>query len=318
MTITLCGPNAYEVRNALNALVKAFTKKHTTNAIERLDGITVTPPQLREQVSALSLFASQRLIILKDPSANKELFVALEDILGQVQDGVTLVVVDNVLDKRTKTYKVLKSKTDFREFAIPSEPQLLQWITKRVQDSGGQIAPADARLLLEYVGDDQWQLASEIEKLLAFNVTITAATIQNAVVPALQTSAFSLLDAALGGNSVEAQKLLANLRVGSDPYEFFGLLVWQANALALVAMAPKISSAELVKVTGLKPFVLQKSQSLASRLGEEKVRQIVAVLATLDIQLKSTGIEAWALVAQAIDKIATSRRRNARKTTAFS
>lgn len=303
MVITLCGDNTYEVQHAMAVLIKSFTKKHGANAIERLDGVTVSLGHLREQVSALSLFASKRLVILKDVSRNKELFSELEALIPQVQDEVTLVVVDGALDKRTRTYKVLKAQTDFREFAALSESQLLRWISDQVKNRGGEIAAADATLLLEYAGGDQWRLAGEIEKLLAFGPRIAAADIKKVVVPSLEASAFNLLDAALNGRVAETQRLLAILRTQSDPYEFFGLLVWQANALAIAAVAPRMSSADLAKRSGLKPFVLQKSQGLAVRLGEAKVRRIVDILANLDMQLKSTGVEPWALVGQALDKI---------------
>lgn len=305
MVTTLCGENTFEVRQALDTVVTAFVQQHGANAVERLEGAATTVTQLREAVSAVSLFAPQRLVVLKNPSANKELFAALDELVSAVPDGSTLVVVDGSLDKRTKTYKTLKAATDFREFAALSEPQLLKWMQQKVSEGKGEMTPAAARLLLEYVGTDQWQLASEIEKLLACQSKITEETIRALVTPNLQASAFALLDAALAGRAEAAQRQLRQLRASSDPYEFFGLLVWQANALALVAAAPKMSSAELASQSGLKPFVVQKSQGLVGRMGTAKVRAIVEVLATLDMQLKSTGVEPWLLVAQALDKITT-------------
>lgn len=303
MVITLCGENAFEVRQALDAVVAAFVQHHGANAVERLEGATTTTTQLREAVSAVSLFAPQRLVILKNPSANKELFTPLDELVSAVPDGSALVVVDGALDKRTKTYKTLKAKTDFREFAALSESQLLKWMHQKVSDGKGEMTPAAARLLMEYVGSDQWQLAGEIEKLLAFQPNITEETIKKLVTPNLQASAFALLDAALAGRADATHQQLHQLRASSDPYEFFGLLVWQANALALVAAASKMSSTELASQSGLKPFVVQKTQGLVGRMGTAKVREIVETLATLDMQLKSTGIEPWLLVAQALDKI---------------
>jgi DNA polymerase III delta subunit len=154
------------------------------------------------------------------------------------------------------------------------------------------------------VGSDQWQLASELEKLLALDPHITTKTMQQVVIPTLQTSAFALLDAALAGRSAHARQLLQELRTQSDAYEFFGLLVWQATTLALVAAAPRMNSAELASQTGLKPFVLQKSQQLAGRLGKAKVQQIIETLANVDVQLKSSGVEPWVLLEQAVGKIA--------------
>lgn len=303
MTITLCGENSFAIRQAVSQLVTKFSQKFGVNAIERLDGSTLTAAQLKGQVEAVTLFAPERLLLLTEASSNKELFAELGEIAATVSNGVTLVVIEGVLDKRTKTYKALKAATDFREFAVLNDAALQKWVVQEVEAGGGQITPQVARQLVERVGDDQWQLKGEIEKLLAHHKTIAAEHIELLVTPNLEVSAFALLDAAMAGHPKEATRLLRQLKVRSDPYEFFGLLVWQVQALALVAYAPSLSPPELAQQTGLKPFVVQKSQTLARRLGQARIKEMVEHLATLDMQLKSTGVEPWLLVEQAIAKI---------------
>jgi len=304
VTITFCGDNAFAIREQLGVLTQKFMTTHGANAVERLDGANLTAPQLREQVSAVTLFAPERLLILKDASSNKDLFAELGEIAAHAPDGVTLVIVEGILDKRTKTYKTLKAKTDFRELASLSDNALQKWITEEVKAKGGMIKPAEVRALLERVGNDQWQLSSEIEKLLAWEKTITIETIEELVTPNLEASAFGLLDAAMAGRTTESKQLLQQMKMRSDPYEFFGLLVWQVHALAMVASAPAtLSGGELAQKTGLKPFVLQKSQQLARKLGTPKVRQMVEDIAGLDMQLKSSGVEPWLLVEQGLSKV---------------
>ncbi|HSX28553.1 MAG TPA: DNA polymerase III subunit delta [Candidatus Saccharimonadales bacterium] len=305
MTITLCGENTYAALQALATLRAAFVAKHGANAIERLEGADTTLAQLREQVSALSLFAPQRLIILKNPSAQKELFTELGDLAAEVGEGTTLVIVDGVLDKRTKTYKTLKAKTDFRDYAPLSDRELQQWVAAAVQERSGTITPQATAQLIDRVGNDQWQLTSEIDKLVALDKTVSADNVELLTTPNLEVSAFALLDAVMAGKHADAARLLTQMKMRSDPYEFFGLLVWQVHALALVAFAPGgLSSTELSQQTGLKPFVLQKSQQLVRRLGQAKIKAVVEQIAQLDMQLKSTGVEPWLLVEQALGKVA--------------
>lgn len=303
MTITFCGDNAFAIRQQLDEVVAKFVAAHGANAVERLDGTTLTPAQLREQVSAVSLFAPERCIVLKHASTNKELFSELGDIAAATPDGVTLILIEGVLDKRTKTYKALKAKTDFRECLSLNDAALQKWVLATVKAQGGEIDAPLARVVVDRVGNDQWQLSSEIAKLVAWDKKISAEAIEMLVMPNAEVSAFALLDAALAGHAEESKRLLQQMKLRSDPYEFFGLLVWQVQALALVGFAPSLSGAELAQKTGLKPFVLQKSQQLARRLGQEKVRRVVEDVAQLDVQLKSTGIEPWVLVEQALGKI---------------
>lgn len=303
VTITFCGDNTFAIRQQLDELVAKFVAVHGANAVERLDGTTLTSAQLREQVSAVSLFAPERCIVLKNASANKDLFAELGDIAAATPDGVTLVIVEGVLDKRTKTYKTLKAKTDFRECLALNDAALQKWVLAAVKAQGGNMNEALARTLVERVGNDQWQLASEIAKLVAWDKNISAESIETLVMPNAEVSAFALLDAALAGRTAESKKMLQQMKLRSDPYEFFGLLVWQVQALALVGFAPSLNNAELAQKTGLKPFVLQKSQQLARRLGQEKIRSLVEDVAQLDVQLKSTGVEPWILVEQGLGKI---------------
>jgi len=303
VTITFCGDNAFAIRHQLQELVTAFVATHGANAVERLDGGSLTIPQLREQVSAITFFAPERLLILKGSSVSKDFFAELGEVVDNVPDGVTLVIVEGQLDKRTRTYKALKAKTDFRECGLLSEREVQEWMIAMAQKAGGELSPQLARLLLERVGNDQWQLLSEIEKLTAWDKQISQETIELLVIPNLEASAFALLDAVMAGREAESQQLLTQMKLRSDPYEFFGLLVWQVHALAMVAYAPAMSGAELAQKSSLKPFVIQKSQQLARRLGAARVAAIVEAIAQLDMQLKSSGIDAWLLVGQGMSKV---------------
>ncbi|HEV2412446.1 MAG TPA: DNA polymerase III subunit delta [Candidatus Saccharimonadales bacterium] len=302
MIVTLCGANSYEVEQQRKAVEDDFIKQHGPDSIIRLAGENTDINELRGAVQSTNLFALSTMVILSGPSLNKNLFMALEGLLESVPDSTTLVVVDGILDKRTRIFKLLQTKTDFREYNLLDENAAGRWVVKGAMERGGSITPQVARLLVERVGADQWQLTQELEKLVAFNKVISKESIEVLVVPNLEARLFEVLDAVFSHNEERSRRMVAELRAVADPYELFGLLVWQIHALALVVSAAnEKNDGSIASRTGLKPFVTQKLQTL--KVTPKAVKTLADQVADLDIRLKS-GVEPWLVIEQTLLKIA--------------
>lgn len=304
MIITLTGENTYAIASAERQLIVDFTKKYGVNGVERVDAEQITPARLPDLLQGASLFAPQRLVILKSLGANKPIQEVLTNFLPKTADEITVVICDSALDKRTRLYKFLKSKSQFKEFANLSDSQLCAWLSKEAAQLGGEIKPAVAQYLLTRAGRDQWRLANEIQKLVSFKPEITKESVDILVEATPEGTAFELLDAALAGKVNSVQKIISNIKSQEDPYKLFGLLASQAYALAVVASAGGRSADVVAKEAGLHPFVVRKTQGLAKRLGESGVAKIAADVAICDSQLKSTSANPWSLVQLCLQKIA--------------
>lgn len=299
MIITLFGENKFE----LNAAKQGLAKSRTDQPVF-LDGSEVTEAQLNEQLFAPSLFKENKFVIINQLSRQKDLSEWLIKSLDNVSDDDIIVLVEENLDKRTLFYKTLQKKTDFREFKQRDSGFLRKWLQDRAKQKGGGIDAFAASELIDRVGLDQWQLDLELDKLVAFSTHITKDSVNEVVEPNLEVSSFALMDALFSGKHDGAKELLKDITFKSDPYEFFGLLAWQVNAIALVAYAPSnLNGTALSKKTGLKPFVIQKSQVIARKLGKEGVKKVTAQVAALDMKLKSSGMEPWILIEQALARI---------------
>lgn len=302
MIITLTG-NEYAIKQTLQILSDRFTTKFGSHGYERIDGEQFEPTNLASLLQSGSLFASQRLVVLKDAAKNKALWESLGDWVGKTPSETTLVIIEPSIDKRTKTYKLLKAGTDFKEFGVPSDAELVQWLRSSAKKQGTELTVADAQYLLARVGPDQWQLSQELQKLAAHN-PITQELINDLVEPNLEGTAFELLDAALAGNKAKVQQLVTGLKYQEDPYKLFGLLASQVHTLAIVAAAGSRGADQIAKDSGLHPFVVRKTQGAAQKLGKERIKQIVADVATCDMQLKTTGVDPWQLLSLALQKLA--------------
>lgn len=306
MVITLTGPNTFALSQALTEIKERFIAAHGAQGVERVDGESLSPNALPSLLQGASIFGSRRLIILLDAAGNKPLWEALANWLGAVPEDTTLVLVQPLPDKRTKTFKALK-QADFREFLALSEGQLGAWLQATATELGATLSADAARFLLQRAGSDQLALWHEVQKLVTYQPAITKEAIVELVEPSPQASAFDLLDAALGHKVAEVTTLLGKLGTNEDPYRLFGLLVLQVHTLAIVHHAGSQKSADAIaKEAALHPFVVRKMRPLAQSMGRQRLHTIIDSVALCDTQLKSTGADPWILLQQALYKIATS------------
>lgn len=304
----LTGENTYQVALAKRHIIEDFLKKHGQHSVEMVEGEEFNPQNFSGLLQGASLFAASRLVVIKDLSKNKPAWDELTNWLDKIPDETDLLLVDSQPDKRTKTFKSLKVVEGYKEFGLLSEEELIRWMQKFASQIGGRLDRAQAKMLIVKIGFDQWQLSSEIEKLVAFKSDISSDTIELLTDSSAEGSAFELLDASLGGDAKKMVYLVGQLKTQEDPYKLFGLLAAQVHSLAVAAAAGSKPADEIARDAGLHPFVVRKTQILAKRLGLKKVREIATQLAKCDDQLKSTAVDPWDLLSLALGKIASASR----------
>jgi DNA polymerase III delta subunit len=72
------------------------------------------------------------------------------------------------VDRRSVYFKTLSKLKQAKEFKKLSDPQLRDWLIAEATKLGGSINSGLAMNLIRTVGNDQWQLAQEIRKLVAY------------------------------------------------------------------------------------------------------------------------------------------------------
>src|SRR5438309_10949459 len=128
MITTLSGDNSFAWQQALNNLVQSFITEHGELALERLDGEEASFDRLREALVSLPFLAPQKLVILRAPSANKQFAAGIEQLLPELPETNTVVIVEPKLDKRQAYYKFLKKETDFKDFPELDANGFAKWL----------------------------------------------------------------------------------------------------------------------------------------------------------------------------------------------
>lgn len=302
MITVLTGENSFEVHQALQGYVRAFD-----GVAEKIDGTELELKQLPDLLMGGTLFASKRLVIIKQLSDNKTIWPELSDWLPRVSDDIHLVLVEAKPDKRTKTYKDLQKVATVTEFKPWTERDIAkaeQWVAGEAKVLGCDIDRASVQLLVQRVGPDQWLLHQALQKLTVLD-EVTPAIIIDVIEANPIENVFDLFESALRGNVIKVSHMIRTLELTEDPYRLFGLLSGQAFQLAALAVADDKPSAEVAKDLGVHPYGLGKLTTYARKLGKPGVKKVVAAFAEADAGIKTSATEPWLLIERALVKVAT-------------
>jgi DNA polymerase-3 subunit delta len=293
MIVTLTGSNDFARTSELKKLIATFVAEHTDMGLERLDGEEHDAARMRESVSSMPFLTARKLVVLREPSRQKAFAEHLADVIKDVPETTDLVIVEPKLDKRLSYYKTLKKETDFRELDELDPSGLSRWAVEYVKAASGTLSPANASFLVGRVGAGQQQLQQELDKLLAYDLTVSRQTIELLTEAAPQSTVFELLDAAFTGRTKRAFELYREQRaLKVEPQAIIAMLAWQLHVLAVIKTAGGRSIEDIARQAKLNPFVVRKSQALARGLSLANLKAKIEALLQLDLNLKTKSMDA--------------------------
>ncbi len=293
MIITLTGPNSFRLNNEVKDLINKYRDKFGDFGLEKLDGEEVPSARMIEAAHSLPFLAPKKMLILRNPSFQKQFAESIEQVIKDVPGTNDLVIVEPKIDRRSSYFKLLKTKTEFNEYLELDTTQLNNWIVQYIKTSGGSISSTDANYLIERVGQNQLLLAQELDKLVIYNPKIARDAIESLTERSPQSSIFELLDAAFSGNTAKAIELYNEQRaLKVEPQQIIAMIAWQLHVLAVIKSSGQRSIEEIVKQAKLNPYVLRKSANIAKNIRLTDVKLLVGRAFRLDLRLKTQNIDA--------------------------
>lgn len=299
MIYLIHGENAYLQEVELQKITKA-----TDVAPERIDVDALSLNTLADLVRGGSLFATKRLVVIRELSSDAMLFGRLAEWAGEVPDETTIVLLERKLDKRTKAYKaIIKAATvitadSLTERDVRMAVEWLRTVAKQynVSLSSAQVSQMVERALVasEKASSrviDQMQLAHAV-KALAGTKEVSDDMIATVLPQAMVDSVFDMLEIAARRESTRLDILLSDMARTEDGHRAFALLSGQWAQLAAVATLGG-SSQSIATELGLHPFVAKKMQEMANRFTSSEIRTLTQLLADLDIATKTSQAGPW-------------------------
>jgi DNA polymerase III delta subunit len=296
------GDNSFAIKQAIEDITA-----NSDLTPERVDGDAISPADLDNLLLVNTLFAAQRLIIIRNLSENAAAWAALPDYLNDLATDDSLVIlVETKLDKRSKTYKALSAKVKIQEFA-PLPPRdlaaQLRWLETETKKRGVNIDSRIMRHLLQRVGSDQWRLINALEKL-HLKGEISSQLIDELIEPSDEQNIFTIFELAVNKRTDEMLERLGRLELAEDPYMFFGILAGQMFLLAAIKLSNK-SPQTLAKDFAVHPFALSNMQSLANRVSEPQTISALKLFNKADLSMKTSNLEPWLIIKSLLTQIAS-------------
>lgn len=290
MIIFLTGENDYAIKSSVDQLRGEFVKTNGVDGLEQYDAVELEINRLPDLISGGSLFSEKRLIIVRDIGANKDLAESIAAQAGSVDETTTLVLTQAQPDKRTRWYKTLQPHA--KNLANPRGAQLLDWLMDEAKQRNMKLDRATAKHLITVVGENQWRLSGELDKLNAAGQAISVESIDRLVEPASEETIFQLIDRTVDGRAGEALVMYERLRLGEiDPHQFIGTLSWQLDALSVVKTNQDKPTGQLASASGLSPFVIDRLKTLTRRLTLGQIKNMMNMTLNADYDMKQTGID---------------------------
>lgn len=217
--------------------------------------------QLQAAAGALSLFAQQRVIELRLPSAKPgtDGAKALVAYTEQLPQDTILLIVAGKLDSsqtRSKWFNALEQAGVVVQVWPVEKAQLPGWVRQRMQLRGMQPTEGALTMLVDRVEGNLLAADQELEKLrlLHGEGSIDEQQVASAVSDSARFDVFGLVDAALAGDAQRTSRVL------------FGLMAEGIEAVVVLwAVAREIRSIHAMALA------IQQGQSVDSVMGQYRV-----------------------------------------------
>jgi DNA polymerase III delta subunit len=231
------------------------------------------------------------MFILDRPGNYKSWVDNLEDLIKSIPVSTTVIVLEPKIDKRLKYYKDLRQIKKFESYDRLFGSQLASWIVDYVKNQKANISFNDANYLIAIVGNDQNRLVNELDKLLAYDQSITKDEIDLLVEPSLNTTVFKLLEVAFSGQYHQVSEIFNQLIVEkTEVPQIIGAIAWQLQLFAVIKSAPSYSASQIAEKIGLNIYTVENSIKTISKYSYSDIVEYSKKLVDLSMKFRDYQI----------------------------
>lgn len=314
MIYILSGQDDFSIAQALETIKKELGDESSlAMSTTTLDGQQLTQEELKTVCETIPFMTGKRLVIVegllgrfesgartkrqtkttRKSKKQEEAEVFTNYLVGDIPETTILVLIDGVISGDNPVLKSLAGKATTRNFALPRDAKLREWVQKRVKDEGGEISSQAVQLLARFVGSNLWIMASEIEKLLLYTNgrKIEEDDIQAAVGYNQQATVFNMVDAILEFKAEQAEMMLEHLfKNGVAPVYLLFMIARQVQLILRVKelSRKRVTNREMQGKLGVtSEWVLKKTLDQSNRYSLSRLKDVYQRLLDTDISIKT-------------------------------
>ena len=298
MIIYLYGQDTFRSSQKLNEIIEHYKEIHKSGLNLSFFNLTEKDFQeFKDDSKTISMFDEKKLVVLKNSSSNNSFqedflennkyFLNSEDIFVFFEEGVP---------KSNKFFKFLEKKAKSQEFKILEGTQLKNWVRKEFEKHKAKIEINALDHLIEFVGNDLWQMENEIKKLSNFKngKTVKKEDVDVLVKSKIETDIFETIDYIASRNKKRALELIhQHLEKGDSPLYLLSMINFQFRNLLIIKDLIEKGRPYYTfqKTTGLHPFVIKKSSFQAQRFSLQELKKIYQKIFQVDLNIKTGKLD---------------------------
>lgn len=288
-----------------------------------IDGKTFSYQDLSDTVEAMPLLSEKRVVILENPDIAKITSNTFESIVCDVPPYCCFIVIFKdfeITPTRNKQHKQIISLFDKYGFVCNlntrTDSDLIKFIINRAKKEETVISYENAQLLNEKCSNNMQKISTELAKLIAFaeKSEITKDMIENVVVPTVEAQIFDLSKAVTNGNINLAMDILDKLfYLRQPPVVILSVLSYYFTDIykAHIAKEKNIQMDKATTLFGYKTgdFRIKNSYRSSNVYSMKQITEILDILATADLNLKSSRLNDRYIIELAITQIIAVKER---------
>ncbi|MBE5826146.1 MAG: DNA polymerase III subunit delta [Butyrivibrio sp.] len=293
----LYGEEAYLRFQNRDKLLKALSCDASSMNFNRYKGKDIVPAEVIDMAETMPFLADRRVILIEDSGLFKEGCPELAEYLKAPAETVLFIFVEQELDKRKDMFKAV-SKLGFEmECEIQTEETLYRWIKSRCANEGKEISPRAQALLVERVGTDMSNIATEIEKLVCYCIdrpSITEEDIEAVCAHYLTSRIFAMTDAISERNQRKAIELYYDmLALKEPPAKILAMITRQFNIMYQVKEMNDrgVDRNTIAGAAKIQPFFVQKYLGWARGYSFKELRDTLELCASQDEAVKTGRLD---------------------------
>lgn len=307
------GEDSFRAKQKIDSLLKPFSPEDKNRYdLEKLEGENIGAEDFFRTVSAQGFLTDQKIVVIKNLLANKKLKDWQEALLSFLdrqkdddQENYLIFWETAKPDARGKIFKKLSQFKHCEEFAPLRFSQLPTWIGAEAAYYQKSISEAAVKLLINYVGQDLWQMSQEIHKLSQSTKKseIEEDDVRDLVQAKVDDKVFALIDALGHRNRALALKLMEDKINSGVHHQYLLTMIIRQFRLMIKTKAMGEATrhpAGLAQTLRIHPLTAEKTIAQSQNYSLEQMKKIYAKLLELDEKFKSSAGQEKVLLTKVI------------------
>lgn len=268
----LYGEEKYDLELRLQKI-----KKEYDNLSEGINLYYITNDNIDELPSLLqgvTFFGTEKLIIIKDTKLKFNV-----DLLKDIDKDITIVVIEESVDKRTTDYKTLSKIAECIEFKFMDDVKVKEYIMQVLKKYNISISNEDADYLSQMLGNQKSNIINELNKLVIYlegENNVNREIIDKVCTKTLNAKIFDVLSNIVNKKKKIAIKELDELLQQKEPIvKIYIMLYKQVKQMYLIKFLKGKNSPNIAQILGIHPFVFKNLSKSCDAYTLKELRNIL-------------------------------------------